>query len=126
MGICALAPGEKKVLAEKVGSVLVKKNGKKKNYSPAEVRGAARTANTPVDWDCWAYALYCSPLDFNSYHREIGEVCNYDFMHGKMLAAVLEFMPGVHMAGAASAVSDAVDSSWFSDLLDLFDGADLS
>lgn len=126
MGICALAPAEKKVLTEKVGEVLVKKSGKKKNYSPSEVKDAARTANIPVDWDCWALSLYCSPTDFDSYHQAIGEACNYDFMHSKMLEAVLEIIPSINIAGAASTIADAVDPQSFSDLLDFCDGPDLS
>lgn len=125
MGICALAPAEKKVLTKKVGEALVKKNGKKKTYTPSEVKDAARTANIPIDWDCWALSLYCSPSDFDTYHQEIGEICNYDFMHGKMLEAVSEIIPNINIASTASTIADAVDTSWFSNLLDVFDGPDL-
>ena len=127
MSICALAPAEKKVLSKKVGEALVQKNGKKKTYTPAEVKDAARIANIPMDWDCWALSLYCDPISFDEYHRTIGEVCNFDFMHGKMLEAVSGILPSIDATSTASAIADAVDTSWMSDLLDFFsDGPDLS
>lgn len=127
MGICALAPAEKKVLTEKVGEVLVKKNGKKKTYSVDEVKSAARDAKFPLDWDCWALSLYCDRIDFDSYHQTIGEICNFDFMHGKMLEAVSTILPNFDIVSATSTISDAIDTSWFSDLLDVFsNGPDLS
>ena len=127
MGICALAPAEKKVLTEKVGEVLVNKTGKKKTYSVEEVKAAARGANIPLDWDCWALSLYCDRTDFDDYHRAIGEVCNFDFMHGKMLGAVSEILPNIDIPIAATAIGDVIDASWFSSLLDVFSsGPDLS
>jgi len=127
VGICALAPTEKKVLTEKVGEALVRKNGKKKTYTVDEVKAAARGANIPFDWDCWALSLYCDRGDFDAYHRSIGEICNFDFMHGKMLEAVSAILPNLETSRAISAVGDSVDSSWFSNLLDLFsDGPDLN
>ncbi|MDB6062003.1 MAG: hypothetical protein JWM78_2106 [Verrucomicrobiaceae bacterium] len=120
MGICALAPDEKKILTEKVGEALVKKSGKKKTYTVEEVKAAARGANIPFGWDCWAYSLYCDRTEFDAYHQAIGEVCNFDFMHGKMLEAVSEILPNIDASSVGTLTEVLGSSSWFSDLLDSF------
>jgi len=94
---CNLAPADKKAYGKAVGEILVKDYGKKKYYSPKEVKRASSNSQYPIDWDCWAMSLYTSPGDFKTYHDAIGESCDYAAMKSEM----------------TSALTDGVSDSWF-------------
>lgn len=92
-----LSPIDKKSYAKDVGKLLVRKHGKKKFYSPDQVKKASFESKYTIDWHCWAMCLYTSPSDFNSYHDSIGESCNYGAMKSEM----------------AIALTDGASESWF-------------
>ena len=148
-GICTLATPDKQLLARKVGSDLVRQHWKRRHYTVAEVRAAARRQNIPEAWDCWALSLYTSPNDFVDHHMATGENCDYQVMHAKMVDAVRadSLLPDmIHHPGAGTELPDlghhsstgsilphhshhsggSADTSWFSGLLDMLDGLDFT
>ena len=94
---CALSPSDKRAQAQAVGDDLIRNYGKKPYYTVEEVKAANRRQMIDVDFCCWSHALFNSHADFDSYHRSIGEQCNYASMKAEMLQSV----------------STAADGSWF-------------
>ena len=97
MTVCALSPSDKKLYGKEVGEILVRRYGKKKYYSPAQVKGASAKSKYNIDWHCWAMCLYTTSSDFQSYHDSIGESCDYASMKSEM----------------TSALTDGASDSWF-------------
>ncbi|WP_271856183.1 hypothetical protein [Patiriisocius marinus] len=73
---CPPAPINKKEYITDVGSILVKDFGKKKFYSPEEVKQASKksthTTTREIDWHCWAMSIFSSHTDFDAYHKITG------------------------------------------------------
>lgn len=109
MTTCTLLPAEKKSYAIDVGKILVKKFGKKKSYSPSQIQQASQQTKYDIDWYGWAMSLYSSPSDFNSYHKSIGETCDYASMKAEM----------------AYDITDGRSESWFNFSLSWLDWPDL-
>jgi len=86
------SPKNKKEYISKIGVILVKEHGKKKYYKPEEVKIAAKKAKqnelSKIDWACWAMCTFSSHSDFDSYHRAIGESCDYVSMKTEMLSGL--------------------------------------
>lgn len=121
MPACAIPPADRRQQARRVGNDLVKHYGKKPYYTLLEVRNANRRQGIDIDVVCWSYALFTAHSDFDSYHRSLGETCDYAAIKGEMLAAV-------GGAGSDASVFD-LDLSWleFPDLdWSLFDVLDFS
>jgi hypothetical protein len=95
--VCSLNSGDKRALAKRVGDDLLHHVGRKPYYSVAEVKAANRRQKVDIDAACWAHALFNSHADFDRYHAEVGETCDYSAMKSEMLEAV----------------SVAGDASWF-------------
>ena len=107
---CSVAPKDKKAYTKKVGEILVEKYGKKKFYTPAQVKYASNKSGYGFDFHCWAMCIYTSPNDFDSYHQKVGEVCDYKGMRAEMASG-----------------NDGVGAdSWFDFDLSWFDWPDLS
>ena len=110
----------KKEYVENVGKILVKDYGKKKFYSPKEVKKSSSKVESNIDWHCWAMCIFTSPNDFNQYHTDIGEVCNYESMKTSMMSIMTD--------GASESWLDFdIDFSWlewpdfdFPDIFDIF------
>jgi len=111
-----LSQQDKKQYAKDVGKILVQEHGKQKYYSPNRVTRTSKKTQWDIDWYCWAMCLYTSPEDFNSYHKSIGESCDYVSMKREMAYAVTD--------GASEAWFD-FDLSWLEwpdfDVLSIFD-----
>ena len=88
MATCAIAPHDKRLLAQRVGKRLVTLYGKRPSYSPPLVKAAMRRCDFPDVWDCWALSLFSSPGEFAAYHAATGEVCDFAGMHADMLSAI--------------------------------------
>ena len=92
---CHPTPPDKKAYISNIGRTLVKDYGKQKFYKPEQVKTAAKkneyryTSLHSVDWYCWAMCVFSSPIDFNTYHLAIGDVCDYVEMKKEMLGAFL-------------------------------------
>jgi hypothetical protein len=119
VGICTVEPKDKKELGTRVGHRLVRDYGKRRFYTPQQVRSAVHAESFPMDWACWGYALFCTPEDFAAVHRTLGEACDFAAMKADMTSAVTD--------GASGSWFD-LDLSWLdwpdidlSSVFDLFD-----
>lgn len=85
--LCPPATPDKKEYISDIGKILVKNYGKKKFYKPEEVKKAHRDSRwyNGLDFSCWGMSTFSSHSDFDNYHNEIGEICNYAEMMSKML-----------------------------------------
>lgn len=116
---CPPAPSDKKEYITDIGKILVQKHGKKKHYSPEEVKKAHQQSKwyEGLDFSCWAMCIFSSHGDFESYHLQHDETCEYVIMKGEMLQDL------------SSTVSEKwyeiseidLDTSWL-DMGDVFDG----
>lgn len=104
---CPPAPENKKAYISEIGTILVKEHGKKKYYTPEEVKKASKKSthyNTSgLDWSCWAMCTFSSHSDFDAYHQTTGEACDYVVMKTEMLSGI---------ATTSTIGMDTVD--WFS------------
>ncbi len=120
MTSCTLAPTDKKAYGKSVGEILARNCGKKKYYTPEQVKAASSQSKYNIDWHCWAMCLYTSPADFNFYHDSIGETCDYSAMKAEMTSALTD--------GASDSWFD-IDLSWLDwpdiDISSVFDLGDL-
>jgi len=84
---CTPAPVSKKAYITDIGRILVKDYGKKKYYQPEEVKKAHRKSKwyDGADFSCWAMCTFSSHADFDSYHQQTGDVCDYTEMKTEML-----------------------------------------
>ncbi len=84
---CPTAPANKKEYVTDIGKILVKYYGKKKYYKPEEVKNAHRKSRwyDGLDFSCWGMSTFSSHSDFDNYHHQTGEVCDYVDMKTEML-----------------------------------------
>lgn len=68
----------------RLGPQLVRRFGKRRFYTPQQVRTAVRGGGFSEDDICYAYSMFCSLEDFNAYHAEAGEPGNYDEMRAEV------------------------------------------
>jgi len=93
------APVEvKRAYAKELAPQLIKDHGKKKHYSPEQIRDSVWRAGLDVDFICWGYVLFLDQGTFDLLHQQTGESCDYVEMHTEM---------GHHLADAFQS------SSWF-------------
>jgi len=122
MPACAIRPEDRRKQIRLVGGDLVKNYGKKKFYSVQEVKDANRRQGISVDVVCWSHAFFNSHEDFDEYHAELGEACDYIAMKSEMAESI--------MTESGSWLPDFdFDLSWLElpdiDWSSLFDGFDL-
>lgn len=118
MSINPVPPNKKQYITD-IGKNLVKENGKKKYYTPKEVKKAHKHSNwfDIIDFSCWAMSIFSSHEDFDDYHEERGEVCDYVKMKTEMLSELSKSSNTRLMD-----ISDVdIDTSWL-DLGGAFDG----
>ena len=109
MTTCERAPADKKTFGREVGRDLVGRFGAKPAYTVGEIKTVLVQRRTPIDWECWAYALYATAEAFAEHHAQRGEVCDYAAMKAEMV----------------SAMTDGASASWFSVDLSWLDWPDL-
>ena len=90
----------------KLGPYLEQQFGWRANYSPQQVRSGASSLGLNLASLCYAYAMYCTPGDFDNHHAATGEHCDYATMH----AETLSFGTGSH--GDSSSHHDS-GGGWF-------------
>lgn len=88
MTACTLAPEDKKAYISAVGKTLLQRHGKRKFYSPTQVRQASQSSKFDIDWHCWAVCVFSAADDFNAYHQALGEDCDYLAMRAEMACAL--------------------------------------
>lgn len=88
---CPPAPPNKQQYIHDIGHELVAAYGKKDFYTPEEVRKSHRnkkkgtTLELDPDFICWTISIFSSHKDFDEYHRDTGESCDYIEMRQEML-----------------------------------------
>ena len=86
---CAPAPHDKRKYISDLGKILVKDYGKKNYYKPEEVKKAhQKSAWSYLDFSCWGMSTFSSHSDFDAYHEQTGEVCDYTAMKTEMLEGI--------------------------------------
>lgn len=116
---CPPAPPDKRKYISDIGKILVKDYGKKKYYKPRQIKEAHRKSTwaDSLDFSCWAMSTYSSHRDFDAYHEQTGEVCDYTEMKAEMLEGI-SLTSSVHL----SELPDIdMDASWL-DFGEMFDG----
>ena len=115
---CPPAPKDKKAYVTELGKILVKDYGKKKYYKPEEVKKANR--KTPwydiADFGCWGMSVYTSHSDFDAYHAQTGEACDYVAMKSEMISG----MSAADSISLADLADVDIDASWL-DFGDVFE-----
>jgi hypothetical protein len=116
---CSKAPENKKEYLTDIGKILVEEHGKKKYYKPEEVREAHRKSKwydglESLDFSCWAMSTYSSHSEFDEYHLQTGESCDYLEMKSQMLG-------GLSNIDFDLSLTDVDDLSWL-DFGDIFEG----
>jgi hypothetical protein len=116
---CAPTPTNKKEYISDIGKILVEENGKKKYYKPEEVKKAHKKSkwHDGNNFSCWGMSTFSSHSDFDNYHEETGEVCDYVEMKTEMLSGL-----SVSSTADWTEIPDIdIDASWL-DFGDVFDG----
>jgi uncharacterized membrane protein YgcG len=69
-----------RIYAVKLGHILKSRYGDREQYTPKQVRTMVQEWGYDSTFQCYALAMYCNLMDFDDYHRLIGEQCDYDAM----------------------------------------------
>lgn len=87
---CTPSPTNKKEYISDIGKILVSDYGKKEYYKPEEVKKAHKKSKwyNTIDFSCWPMCTFSSHSDFDNYHLEIGEICDYTSMKTEMLSEI--------------------------------------
>ena len=73
-----------RLYAQRLSRLLQAKYGKQETYTPAQVKTTMKEWGYSLDYLCYGLAMYCDSIDFNDYHRSVGESCNYEAMRGEI------------------------------------------
>ena len=73
-----------RLYAQRLSRLLQAKYGKQETYTPAQVKTTMKEWGYSLDYFCYGLAMYCDPIEFNDYHRSVGESCNYETMRGEI------------------------------------------
>ena len=108
--ICPPAPPDKRAYISDIGKILIKDFGKKSYYKPEEVKKAHKKSmwSDGLDFSCWAMSTYSSHEDFDTYHHETDEACDYITMKAEMLEGI-SFAHSVHLVDLPQI---DLDTSW--------------
>ena len=81
------ASANKKEYITEIGSILVKKYGRKRFYSPEEVKKAHAKTNwsDSLDLPIWGMSAFSSQLEFDRYFRRMGLAMDYTKMKTEAL-----------------------------------------
>jgi hypothetical protein len=115
---CPPAPTDKRKYISDIGKILVQDYGRKEYYKPTEVKKAHHKSQwSNFDFSCWGMSTFSSHSDFDNYHREIGENCDYTAMKAEMLEGI-SLTDSVHLTDLPDL---DLDASWL-DLGELVGG----
>ena len=60
--------------------LLAKDYGRSKTYTPKQVKRTIEHAGLPIVDSCFTIAMFSTRSEFDKYHEEIGEICDYQAM----------------------------------------------
>tara|TARA_B100000809_G_C14667188_1_gene361833 strand:- start:89 stop:487 length:399 start_codon:yes stop_codon:yes gene_type:complete len=116
---CTVSPTNKKEYISDIAKILIKNNGKKKYYKPEEVKEAHKQSKwyDGLDFSCWGMSTFSSHTDFDNYHQETGEICDYVEMKTEMISGL-----SITSSVVWTDIPDIdVDASWL-DFGEFFEG----
>jgi len=70
--------------ARRLGPRLRKRYGRRKTYTPAQVKRTAEDGRYDLLYLCYALCMYCDGASFAEYHRTTGESCDYNTMRAEI------------------------------------------
>ena len=82
-----------------LGRDLAKRYGKSKTYTPSQVVTTVHDRGYNWQHICYAHALYVTPKQFDRWHEEQGESCDY--------ASMREEIAQSHFGGSVEALSSS-------------------
>lgn len=107
--------------AKQLGPALRKLYGRQKTYTPAQVKQTIGSCGLSADYACYAFAMYCHRDNFDQYHRDTGENCDFDAMRTEI--AIQHFHLGTFDGSSGIFDGSAGDGSpGFGDSGSSFDG----
>ena len=68
----------------KLPRLLAKDYGRSKTYTPLQVRRTIERAGLNTVYSCYGISMFSSREDFDQFHFENGESCNYDVMRSEI------------------------------------------
>jgi len=104
MPACTIKPADLERQVRVVGRDLVQNYGRKKYYTPLEVRNANRRVGIQPDYTCWSHAFFNDRPDFDAWHAARGEACDYTAMKSEMVSSI--------DVGDARSSGFDIDGSW--------------
>ena len=64
--------------------LLSKDYGYSQSYTPKQVRRTVERSGLDIEYSCYAVAMFSERDDFNQFHHELGEICDYDAMRAEV------------------------------------------
>jgi hypothetical protein len=95
--------------AKRLGGQLRKRYGRRKVYTPAQVRRTAEQGGFNLTYLCYAYCIYCDRAAFVDHHRATGEACDFDVMRSEVAGRFFDGDPSFD----ASDVNERGDGAEF-------------
>jgi hypothetical protein len=71
----------------KLPRMLAKDYGASKTYTPRQVRSAIERSNLDAFYSCFGIAMFSSRAEFEQFHSENGESCDFDSMRAEIAHA---------------------------------------
>jgi len=68
----------------KLPRLLARDYGSSKTYTPKQVRNTIERSNLDAYYSCYGVAMFSSRADFDEFHSENGESCNFDAMRAEI------------------------------------------
>ena len=69
----------------KLPLLLAKDYGSSKRYKPQQIRSTIMRSNLDDFYSCYAISMFSNREDFEQFHLENGEPCDYDIMRGEVI-----------------------------------------
>ncbi len=125
-GLSESKRGAVKRYVNTLGPELRERYGRRRHYTPEQVRHTVAVTGLDIDYVCWAYVIYCAAPDFRRIHEAAGEVCDYDTMRsvvgGAFFGGHADFVTSdvidALVSGAAEAAATGADGAfgWLGDV----------
>ncbi len=64
----------------RLGPLLRKRYGRSGHYTAGQIRTTIEKFGLNIHYSCYALAMYLTRDEFDGFHRQSGEVCDYDAM----------------------------------------------
>ncbi|MBV7263457.1 hypothetical protein KCG43_15750 [Photobacterium sp. WH24] len=102
---------------KKLPSMLKRDYRKSKRYTPKQVKSTIERGGLSVVYACYGIAMFSNRKDFDQFHQEIGENCDYDAMRCEIGDIYFNGSSDFSVSDITSASSDSgggIDAGGFS------------